>query len=114
MNKNVARIILLVMLLTICVPMTVYFVGGGLSSSQEQTGELDVPDEDPLVSEDDAMNIVMDMLPGSDYGDITDFSQSYNEGGWIYKGVIEGEKVSYEYEVDGDNGNLLKWVVVKK
>ena len=117
MRRNGARLILLVLLLATCIPIGLYVTGGGANSSgggNTEIGELTAPDEDPIVEDDEAMDIVVDMLPGSDYGDILDFSLSYNEGGWIYEGTIQGKEALYSYQVDGENGNILKWIVVKK
>lgn len=115
MNKLGARIILLVLLLITCIPISMYFFGGGGGSTgnQSEISELTAPDEDPIVADNEAMDIVLDMLPGADYGDILDFSQSYDEGGWIYEGTIQGKKAIYEYQIDGENGNVLKWIVKK-
>ncbi len=116
MKRLGARIILLILLLAICVPIGVYFAGGNSLSNggQAEIDELTVPDEDPIVSEDEAMEVVFAMLPEADYGDVLEFAQTYNEGGWIYEGSIRGDKVVYEYQVDGENGNILKWIVRKK
>ena len=116
MNKLGARIILLILLLVTCIPISMYFVGGNAitpADEQAEFGELTVPDEDPIVSEDEAMDAIFAMLPGSDYGDVLGFSQSYEEGGWVYEGTVQGKDVVYEYQVDGENGNILKWIVVK-
>lgn len=117
MSRVGARIILLILLLVTCVPIAVYIagVGDGKSiGSPPQANELTVPEEDPLVSEDEAMQTIFDMLPGADYDDVLEISQTYAEGGWIYRGRIKGKKVVYEYQVDGENGNILRWIVVKK
>lgn len=116
MNRLGARIILIVLLLATCIPIGLYVTGGSGSSSgggNTEIGELTAPDEDPAIEDDEAMDIVVDMLPGADYGDILDFSLSYDEGGWIYEGTIQDKDVLYAYQVDGENGNILKWIVVK-
>lgn len=115
MSRAGARIILLILLVLTCIPITMYFVAGNEASVTERASEFDdltVPDEDPIISEDEAMEVVFDMLPGSDYGDVLDFAQSYDEGGWIYEGTIQGKKAVYSYQVDGENANLLQWIVV--
>lgn len=109
--------ILLILLLVTCIPLGMYFLGDSNvvpGGGQAEIGELTIPDEDPIISEDEAMGIVLDMLPGSSYGDLLGVSQTYYEGGWIYEGAVRGKDVSYEYQVDGENGNILKWIVAKK
>ena len=114
MTRTGARILLIILLLSLCVPLTLFFSNDSSTGkdADSQVGELTVPDEDPAISEDEAMNVVFDMIPGSDYGDVLDFSQSYDEGGWIYEGTIQDKDVVYSYQVDGENANLLQWIVV--
>lgn len=117
MKKYGARLILFILALAILVPIITYFVSGRDASSasrQQQMSELSMPDEDPIVSEDEAMKEIFKMLPGSSYDDVLEISQSYEEGGWIYKGRIKGKKQIYEYQVDGENGNVLRWTVARK
>lgn len=117
MSRIGARIILCILCLAICVPLVMYFVGDQNivgTNGQEQINELSIPDEDPLISNLEAMDVVTANLPGSDIDDVMEFSQAYEEGGWLYEGKIKGENAIYEYRVDGDYGNLLKWKVVKK
>ena len=117
MSRIGARIILCVLCLAICVPLVMYFVGDKSivgTGGQTQISELSVPDEDPRISNLDAMNVVIGNLPGSDFDDIVECIQTYEEGGWVYEGEIKGKKAIYEYRVDGDYGNLLKWEVTEK
>ena len=117
MKKLGARLILFILALAILVPIITYFVSGRDASSasrQQQMSELSMPDEDPIVSEDEAMQAIFKMLPGADYSDVLEISQSYEEGGWIYKGRIKDKKLVYEFQVDGENGNVLRWTVARK
>lgn len=117
MKKQGARLILMLLALVIIVPIITYFASGRDASSasrQQQMNEISVPDEDPIVSEDEAMQEIFKMLPGSSYDDVLEISQSYAEGGWIYKGKIKGKQQIYDFQVDGENGNVLRWTVAKK
>lgn len=106
---------LLIFVLLLCVPV-VYLV----QNRTEKTGsgnatisEVTIPDEDPNISEDEAIESVLKRIKGADYDNILEFSQSYEEGGWIYEGTIQGKKVVYAYQIDGDTGELLMWVPQK-
>ena len=117
MSRVGARIILLILCLLVCVPLIMYFTGDKNivgTNTQAEISELSVPDEDPLLSNLEAMDVVMAQLPGSDIDDVMECTQSYEEGGWVYEGSIKGKKAGYEFRVDGDNGNLLKWEVADK
>ena len=117
MSKIGARIILCVLCLAICVPMVMYFVGDKNivgTEGQSQISELSIPDEDPRISNLEAMKIVTSNLPESDIDDVMECTQTYEEGGWVYEGKIKGKRAIYEYRVDGDYGTLLKWIITEK
>lgn len=117
MSRIGARIILCVLCLAICVPLVMYFVGDQSivgTNGQSQISELSIPDEDPLIGNLEAMGIVTANLAGSDIDDVMECTQTYEEGGWVYEGKIKGKNAIYEYRVDGDYGNLLKWKVAEK
>ena len=117
MNKIAARIVLTILLLITCIPIVLYFTGNGGSVSPNENAQFEdmlIPDEDPLLDEEQATEIVLGMLPKASEDDIQEFEQSYEEGGWMYEGTIKSKKIVYAFRIDGDNGNLLKWTVEKK
>ena len=117
MSRIGARIILCVLCLAVCVPLVMYFVGDKNivgTNGQSQISELSIPDEDPMISNLEAMEMVAANLPGSEMDDIMECTQTYEEGGWVYEGKIKGKRAIYEYRVDGDYGTLLKWIITEK
>ena len=117
MSRIGARIILFVLLLSICVPLVLYFTDDSFQSSvsgDAQFSELTVPDEDPLVSDEEAIEIAMAMLPEATYYDLMEFSQRYEDAGWVYEGTIRGTEGIYSYRIDGDNGNLIEWEIQER
>lgn len=117
MRKNGARAILAILLLVTIIPLiSFYFDSDNNTPMDKQISENEelVPEDDPLFSEDQAIELVLDKLPGAGYDNILEFSSSYQEGGWVYEGTIQGKKAEYVYQVDGNTGTLLKWQVKKK
>ena len=67
-------------------------------------------DED-LISEDDAIAIVLDRIDGASSSDITSFGLDFDEGRWHYKGEIRYDDKEYDFEIDAQNGNILDWEI---
>lgn len=114
MGKKGARAVLAILLVITLLPLLSYYLDGDRSKpSQGQIIDSSalVPEDDPMISEDEAIEVVLEKIPGAGYDDILEFSSSYQEGGWIYEGTAQGKRAEYEYQVDGDTGTLLKWEV---
>lgn len=117
MRKKAARIVLAILLIVTLIPLGVYFFDSdrnNLTDGKIAENEELIPEEDPMIGEDQAIEVVLNKIPGADFDDIMEFSSSYQEGGWVYEGTIIGKKAEYIYQVDGDTANLLKWQVKKK
>ena len=115
MSRLGARIFLVVLLILLCVPLYYMISGGGNPIRGNSTiSDVTIPDEDPRISEDQAIETLLKRVHNADYDNILEFSQSYEEGGWVYEGSIQGKDVIYAYQVDGDNGEILMWIPQKK
>lgn len=77
--------------------------GGGTSGS----GKAD-PDE-PALSEEDVMKIVLGRVPGATSDDISSFTLENDDGRWEYEGSLVYNNIEYEFEIDAQNGNILEW-----
>lgn len=116
MKKNGARVFLAILLIITVIPLLSYFIENSNNANSDgqlaESVEL-VPEDDPIIDEEQAIELVLEKLPGADYDSILEFSSSYQEGGWVYEGTAAGKKAEYSYQIDGDTGTLLKWQVKK-
>lgn len=60
------------------------------------------------VSEADARKAALDRVPGATDSDIR-MELEFDDGYYIYEGDIIYNQKEYEFEIDAQNGNFLKW-----
>jgi len=70
-----------------------------------------VPEHDVVLSEDDVIAIVLKRVKGATAEHITSLGLDYDDGRWVYEGELEYKGVEYEFEIDGQNGNILEWEI---
>ena len=87
--------------------------GGGSSSGGSSGGESSGGGSatEPLISEDEAINIVLGKVPGASRSDIVSFGREYDDGRWIYEGELRYNGLEYEFEIDAQTGNILEWEI---
>lgn len=90
--------------------------GGGETSADSGNTPQDKPgqgtgpaDSEPALSEEDAIKIVLDRVPGSEKSEIISFGRDYEDGRWEYDGKLVHDGIEYEFEIDAQNGNILEW-----
>lgn len=66
---------------------------------------------EPLLSEGEAINIVLGKVPGASRSDIVSFGREYDDGRWIYEGELRYNGLEYEFEIDAQTGNILEWEI---
>ena len=86
---------------------------GGSSSGGSSGGESSGGGSatEPLISEDEAINIVLGKVPGASRSDIVSFGREYDDGRWIYEGELRYNGLEYEFEIDAQTGNILEWEI---
>ena len=109
--------------LLLCAALAVVFTACGgsnpASQAEAQPQETSVAaaakidkssaEEDDLISEDEAIEIVTNRVPGSSAKEIKSFELEYDDGRWQYEGELVHKGVEYEFEIDAQNGNVLDW-----
>lgn len=60
------------------------------------------------VSEADAKKAALERVPGAVEQDIR-MELEYDDGRYVYEGDIYYQQKEYEFEIDANNGNFLKW-----
>lgn len=63
------------------------------------------------IGEAKAKEIVLAKVPGATETDIYEFEKEYDDGRIEYEGSLYYNGYEYEFDVDGTNGNLLKWEI---
>lgn len=67
--------------------------------------------EENLISEDEAIAIVLDRIDGASSSDIVSFGLDFDEGRWHYQGEVRFDGKDYDFEIDAQNGNVLDWEI---
>ena len=75
-------------------------------NSQSQTGQNS--NADVAVSEADARAAALERVPGATDTDIK-MELDFDDGQYIYEGDIIYDGKEYEFEIDANTGNFLKW-----
>ena len=60
------------------------------------------------LSLEEAQNIALERVPGATPQDMS-IELDYDDGWYIYEGDILYNRMEYEFEIDANTGNILKW-----
>ena len=112
MKSSKTRIVSLIMLMLLILMSAV-----AVSCTRKPIDESRLPDlnrqqdaaEDGLISEEQAMKIALDKVPGATKDNITSFRKDYDDGRWSYEGEMIYDGIEYDFEIDAHNGNILEW-----
>ena len=63
------------------------------------------------IGEAKAKEIVIEKVPGATDADIYEFEKEYDAGRAEYEGSLYYDGYEYEFEIDGTNGNIIKWEI---
>lgn len=69
----------------------------------------EIPDD--LMTEDQAILIVLNRIEGAQPSDITSFALDNEDSRWQYEGEVVHDGKEYEFEIDAQNGNILGWMI---
>lgn len=64
-----------------------------------------------LISEAEAISIVLERVPGATADEITSLRLGRDDGMPEYEGKLLHGGLEYEFEIDAANGNLLEWEI---
>lgn len=78
--------------------------GNGTQSSSGNTGST----SGVAVTLEEAQNIVLERVPGASAQNIS-IELDEDDGWYIYEGDIVYDGMEYEFEIDANTGNILKW-----
>ena len=103
--RNILKIFaLLMMLALICVSLISCGGGSGAGTSDDKNGG-------EVLSSDEIQTIVLERVPGASAEHITEMESEYDDGKYEYEGSIHYDGYKYEFEVDGETGNILSWEI---
>lgn len=60
------------------------------------------------ISMEEAQNIALERVPGATAQDMS-IELDHDDGWYIYEGDILYNRMEYEFEIDANTGNILKW-----
>lgn len=80
---------------------------GGTDSSDHSSGNS-ASVSDVSISLEEAQKIALERVPGATDRNIS-IELEMDDGWYIYEGDIEYNGMEYEFEIDADTGNILKW-----
>lgn len=83
----------------------------GSSSSGGESSSGGGQSSEPLISEAQAISIVLKKVPGAGKEHIVSFGRDYDDGRWIYEGEIIYNGLEYDFEIDAMTGNILEWEI---
>lgn len=78
--------------------------GNGTQSSSGNTGST----SGVAVTLEEAQNIALERVPGASAQNIS-IELDEDDGWYIYEGEIVYDGMEYEFEIDANTGNILKW-----
>lgn len=81
---------------------------GGNASGDTAGNTSGTANADVTVSEEDAKKAALDRVPGATDADIR-MELEFDDGFYIYEGDIIYDQKEYEFEINAQNGNFLKW-----
>ena len=76
------------------------------SQNAQQTEQTQ---NDGLITEQAAKQIVLDKLPGSTEADFYAFNKELDDGIWKYEGKITNNGTIFEFEINAADGTILEW-----
>lgn len=71
----------------------------------------DTSQGDGLITESEAIAIVLKRVKGATADNIVSFEKDYDDGRWQYEGELVYDGIEYEFEIDAQNGNILDWEI---
>lgn len=84
--------------------------GEGVSGG-EQNGSLKSSDSVAIIDMDTVKQIVLERIPGATESDVVEIGFEYDDGRYEYDGTVYYGGYEYEFEVDGETGNILSWEI---
>lgn len=84
--------------------------GEGVSGG-EQNGSPENQDTAQILDMDAVKQIVLERIPGATENDVVEIGFEYDDGRYEYEGTVYYGGYEYEFEVDGETGNILSWEI---
>lgn len=83
---------------------------GQQNGSQQNAGQQNTPQQtvSVAVSEADARKTALERVPGASEQDMR-MELEFDDGQYVYEGDIIYQNKEYEFEIDANTGNFLKW-----
>lgn len=85
--------------------------GNSTDGSQKSSGDSagdSAGSTGTTISLEEAQNIALERVPGATARDLS-IELEQDDGWYTYEGDIEYNGVEYEFEIDANTGNILKW-----
>lgn len=113
MKKTITMVIMLMMLM---IQPSCSAIGGSAQNTSPQSDYENIEEEsvtkvEDVLSEDDIKEIVLQQASGSVESDIIMLECEYDDGECQYEGKVYNNGRLYEFEISGEDGNILEWEI---
>lgn len=85
------------------------FVGVSLTACNDvqNKGVMEID----MITMDQAIEIVLSRVDGATVDNIEEIDEDEEHGRMIYEGSLYYNGVEYEFEIDGQTGNIIEWEI---
>ncbi|MEE3362791.1 MAG: PepSY domain-containing protein [Anaerovoracaceae bacterium] len=96
--------------------------GSGTTSEEQQDTDSTHEDEEhgdgqdhdadtPKISRNEAVQIVLGRVDGAKESDIRELDTDHDDGQLVYEGELRYGGYEYEFEIDGETGEIIQWKI---
>ncbi|MBQ2802557.1 MAG: PepSY domain-containing protein [Lachnospiraceae bacterium] len=95
----------------ILIPFMAFMLLLSACTQKETTPPENASTDAVTISLEEARQIALAQIPGATDQDIQEIETDYEDGKLQYEGKLYYEQTTYEFEIDGYTGAVLKWEV---
>jgi uncharacterized membrane protein YkoI len=63
------------------------------------------------ISRQEAVSIVLDRVEGAEEDDIKELDTDHDDGQFVYEGELVYDGYEYDFEIDGETGEIISWEI---
>lgn len=81
------------------------------SEDDEEAESGTQSDSSSKISREKAVRIVLDRVDGADESDIHEMDLDHDDGQLVYEGELRYSGYEYDFEIDAETGEIIKWEI---